>query len=158
MLALTTLTLLLLLFSRCFSWHSGSKCQLAYCLGVRDFPNKSEDMRLSSMATIPSFAATPGLHGERCRFNRASVTRDPTVCKKGPAIPEASDHFLVLVLILRASIPKATILATPSLRPSWLLVGTWRLVGSCFDCAAVAAVQHPLRPWLALRPAGQSRW
>ena len=107
--------------------------------GSLRFPKQSEDMRLSSMATIPSFAATPGLHGERCRFNRASVTRDPTVCKKGPAIPKASDHFLVLGLILRATIPNATFPGDFSLRPSWRRWGTWRPVGSSFDCATVAA-------------------
>ena len=70
-------------------------------------------LRLSSNATIPSLATTQGLHGERFHFNRASVTRDHTVCKKGPAIPEASDHFLVLVLILRA---------TTRMRQSWRLL------------------------------------
>ena len=87
-------------------------------------------LRQSSINDHPILATTQGLHGERCRFNHASVTRDHTVCKKGPAIPEASCHFLVLVLILRATIPMATILATPSLRPSWRRRGTWRLGGS----------------------------
>ena len=43
----------------------------------------------------------------------------------------------------------ATILAT---------VGYLATLYTSFDRAIVAAAQHPLRPWLALRPTGRSRW
>ena len=83
----------------------GRNASAVDCLVLRYFPNDSEDFATVFQNDLPILATSQGLHGERCRFNHASVTRDPTVCKKGPAILEASDHFLVLVLILRATIP-----------------------------------------------------
>ena len=83
------------------------------CLVLRYFPNVNEDIATVFVGDNPVLATTHGLHGERFHFNRASVTRDHTVCKKGPAILEASDHFLVLVLILRA---------TTRMRQSWRLL------------------------------------
>ena len=90
----------------------GRNASAVDCLVLRYFPNKNEDTATVFVCDHPDLATTHGLHGERCHFNRASVTRDTTVCKMGPAILEASDHFLVLVLILRATIPR---------RKSWRL-------------------------------------